>query len=203
MTRRALAKIRSANVQPGVRSGLSLLELLLVLGILVAVVGFSVPAIQDANDVRRLDEAGEEVRQALSDGRAMAIETGLVYQFRYEPGKSQFVVVPDPSELTDTQDGSSYFRIAGQLGEGYEFRETLDSPGSGEQLDVEWFEGLENAGELAGASWSDPVEFSFEGTAKDAFVYLLDAQQRSVRIRIRGLTGSVTVGNVSRESVGQ
>jgi type II secretory pathway pseudopilin PulG len=203
MTRRAFAKIESATVQPGARSGFSLLELLLVLGILVAVVGFSVPAIQDANDVRRLDEAGELVRQALSDGRVKAIETGLIYQFRYEPGAAQFVVVPDPSELSGTQDGSEYFRISGQLGEDYEFRETLDSPGSGESLDIEWFKGMENAGELAGASWSDPVEFSFEGTAKDAFVYILDEQKRSIRVRIRGLTGSVTVGNVSREAMGQ
>ena len=75
--------------------------------------------------------------------------------------------------------------------------------GTGESLDAEWFEGLEDAGELASTQWSDPVEFSFEGNADDAFFYLLDPNKRSIRFRIRGLTGAVTSDRVSYEIAGQ
>lgn len=191
---------KAVHDQSGSRAGLTLLEMLLVLGILMMVVGFSLPAIQDAYHIREIENAGEFVRQKLSEGRARAIDTGLVYQFRYEPGKSRFVMVPDPADIAESADGSKYYRFSGEIITTMEFRKELDEAGPGEQLDPEWFEGLPDAGELAGASWSEPVEFSFEGTAKDSFVYILDEKKRSVRVDIRGLTGGVNVSRVSWEA---
>lgn len=196
----ATVRSNAINDQSGSRAGLTLLELLLVLAILVVVGAFSMPAIEDAYRTRELENAGEEVRQGLASGRTKAVETGIVYQFRFEPGESRYIVVPDPSDISDT-DGDSYYRIAGDLGEGMEFRKELEEAGPSEQLEPDWFEGL--PGDLSSASWSEPVEFSFEGTAGDAFFYILDDQKRSVRVRIRGLTGGVDVDKVSWEATDQ
>lgn len=185
--------------QPGNRSGLSLLELLLVLGIIGAVVSFAVPALLDANDLRELESDAELIVEGIAEGRAKAIESGLVYQFRFESGGNKFIIVPDPNELSEADKESGSVKVWGNLGEQMELRKELEDAGPGEQLDSEWFEGMKDAGELAGAQWSDPVEFSFEGTAEDSFFYLLDEQQRSIRIRIRGLTGAVSVSRVSFE----
>lgn len=187
------------SAQPGHRSGLSLLELLLVLGIIGAVVSFAVPTMLDANDLRELESDAELILEGIAEGRTKAIESGLVYQFRFESGGNKFIVIPDPNELSEADKESGAVKVWGQLGEEMELRQELEDAGPGEQLDSEWFEGMKDSGELASAQWSDPVEFSFEGTAEDSFFYLLDQQKRSIRIRIRGLTGAVTAAKVSWE----
>ena len=203
MKRCPTSQLNAASAQSGLRAGLTLFEVLIVMGILIFAASITVPVVQDAYAVRLLEEGGEQVRQAISQGRGFAIRSGLVYEFRFEPGKSRFIMLPNPADVPETTEDNKYFGLWGDLGEGFEFREELDSAGTGEQLSPEWFESIEGGSELSGGSWSDPVEFSFEGNARDAFVYMLDSQKRSVRIDIRGLTGAVNVSRVSWEAVGQ
>lgn len=182
--------------QPGHRSGLTMLELLLVLAILLAVGAMSVPALQGALGKRDMENACEFVREHMDKGRTNAIETGFVYQFRYEPGGSRFVIIPDLGGLSEGSDGSKYFRFSGEIYASIKFQEELDSPGMGETLDRTWFEGLPDQLELSRTGWSTPVEFTFEGRAEDSSFYLMDDAERSAKLTIRGLTGGVRVGRI-------
>lgn len=200
MNRWSTSRANVRSNQPGRRAGLTTLEMLLVLAIIVMVVGMSLPALEDAYKTREIENAGEFVRQKLAEGRTRAIETGLVYQFRYEPGKSRFVILPELDGIAESTDGSKYYRFSGELLESIHFREELDSVGSGENLDAEWFEGLPDAHELSQTIWSEPVEFHFEGNAEDSYVFIMDDEKRSIKLSIRGLTGMVSVARVSWEA---
>ncbi len=193
----------AVDVRPGLRAGLTTLEMLLVLGILVLVVGMSIPAIEDAYQTREIESAAEFVRQKLSEGRARAIETGAVYQFRYEPGKNRFVVLPDLADVASAGEGATFYRFAGEIADTIRFQEEPTLPGSGERLEAEWFEGLSNSAELGQGVWSQPVEFHFEGSADDSQFYLVDQKSRSIRMTIRGLTGETRTGEVMWEATGQ
>ncbi len=187
----------STQSQSGPRAGLTVLELLLVLAILLAVGAFSIPALQTSFANRGMENAAEEVRQALEDSRIRAAETGFVYQFRYEPGANRFVVLPDLSAVAGAPDQSKYYRLSGQLeSDTIKFQEELDSPGMGETLDRDWFKGLPDALELSRTGWSKAVEFNFEGQAENSTFYLIDDSNRSIKMTIRGLTGGTRVSKM-------
>ena len=156
------ARSNAAHAQSGHRSGLTLLELMLVLGVLLIAGYFSTIALQSSFQVSDLEKAGEHVRKAIAESRAKAIEAGLVYEFRFEPGGNQFIMVPDPSDLDDSLEGSTYHRMSGNVFADYEFRKELESAGPSESLDSEWFAEMEDSGELASTSWSEPIAFSFD-----------------------------------------
>ncbi len=199
--RSATSQFSAPARQSGTGAGLTLFELLLVMAIIVMVNGFSIPAIEDSLKARDMEDAGEFVRQKLSEGRTQASETGFVYQFRYEPGAGRFVILPDLGGVTEGPDGTKYYRFSGSIGSTIRFQEEIDSPGMGETLDREWFEGLPDALELSRTGWSKPVEFTFEGSADDSKFFLLDDANRSIKVRIRGLTGGTNVSKVSWEAV--
>ena len=182
--------------QPGNRSGLTLIELLLVLAILLAVGAVSLPSLQSAMKNRDMETAAQFVREKLDDGRRRAIDTGFVYQFRYEPGGSRFVIIPDLGGLSEGTDGSKYFRFSGEIYTSIAFQEELDSPGMGETLDRKWFEGLPDQLDLSRTGWSKPVEFTFEGQAENSTMFLVDDADRSIKLTIRGLTGGVRIGRI-------
>ncbi len=182
--------------QPGDRSELTLIELLLVLAILLAVGSVALPSLQSAMKNRDMETAAQFVREKLDDGRRRAIDTGFVYQFRYEPGGSRFVIIPDLGGLAEGTDGSKYFRFSGEIYTTIAFQEELDSPGMGETLDRKWFEGLPDQLDLSRTGWSKPVEFTFEGQAENSTMYLVDDADRSIKITIRGLTGGVRIGRL-------
>lgn len=187
--------------QAGIRSGLTMLEMLLVLAIVVIVGAMAVPNLRDAYQTHDLKKSAEFVRKHIADGRRRAIETGLVYQFRYEPGQQRFVIIPDAVEADDQPTNSQkYFRFAGAISPTIQFRADPQSVAvSGEHLDAKRFEGMPDAHELSQATWSEPVEFHFEGSAVDSEVYLVDAENRYIKLSIRGLTGGVRVGEISWE----
>jgi prepilin-type N-terminal cleavage/methylation domain-containing protein len=82
------------SCKPSARRGFTLSEMLAVLAVLVALGGFSWPALRTALDNSRLRNAAKEVCVELSKARLRAMQSGAPQQFRYQRGTGRF-------ELTD------------------------------------------------------------------------------------------------------
>ena len=67
------------------RDGYTLLEVLIVVGILLLLAAFSIPALQTAFGFNSVRNGAQAVREAIGDARFQAIQSGLVYEFRFEP----------------------------------------------------------------------------------------------------------------------
>ena len=192
--------------------GFTLLELVIVLMVIVVVMSLTWPRLMRFAGENRLREWSGEVRTDMSGARIKAIENGLVYQFRYEPGGRWYAVLPhdrpDSGNATaDSTAGKSRYETANsagppaklsQLPEGLRFRFKDGQPT--EELGQEWIKLLETKESLGRVSWSLPIMFYLDGTADSATVYLEDEQdQKSQLLTLRGLTGSVSSGPIVKD----
>lgn len=189
----------------GAGGGFTLWEMLLVLTILAVVAGLSWPLLDRPYADRQLLRAGEEVRQVLASARLNAIEHGVFYRFVYEQGGRTYLVEPEavgtsappagrggpsPAMLGTTASAGTDTRapqVLRELPPGLVFQ-----PGAGPVV----------TGFLAppGGTWSMPVVFQPDGSAADAGFRIVDAERsKSVRLSIRGLTGTVRVGSIAAE----
>lgn len=187
-------------------SGFTLLELLLVLAVLVTVVSLTWPSVLRYLREQGIQEGAEAARAAAASTRIKAIDTGLTYQFRYEPGGRRFVVIPyDPPESiaassTET-DGSiqTYPVLSGQLAEGTRFVIPEDEPAVAEGLPRESFVNLPDARDLEATTWGPPVLFFPDGTADDATFAIVNEDDLRVELAVRGLTGTLTVSPLTQD----
>jgi prepilin-type N-terminal cleavage/methylation domain-containing protein len=191
----------------GRRAGFTLLELLLVLAVLVTVVSLTWPSVMRYLREQDIMEGAEATRTAAAGTRIKAIDTGLTYQFRYEPQGRRFVVVPyDPPETiaassTPTDGSVSTFPVlSGQLSEECRFVTPADQPSVSEGLPPEAFAGLPNASELQGTSWGPPILFFPDGTAADATFGITNEDELRIDLSVRGLTGTLTLGPLRQEA---
>ncbi|MGH7200286.1 MAG: prepilin-type N-terminal cleavage/methylation domain-containing protein [Planctomycetaceae bacterium] len=202
------------------RRGFTLLEMLLVLAVLVLIAAIAWPSMQNIYRDLQLKESVGEVRTELASTRLHAVESGLAYQFRYEPDGRRYVVVPFEREpqpsaagggsTTMSSPGQPLPHVAGELPEGLRFRAAVSGLSATEQMiargqqvsepvAVEWLAGLPNAAELAGVQWSPPIVFYPDGTADDAAFEVVDEKRQLMVIAVRGLTGSVSTSDVTQE----
>lgn len=188
-------------------AGFTLLELLLVLAVLVTVVSLTWPSV--VRYVREQDilEGAETTRAAAAGTRIKAIDTGLTYQFRYEPEGRRFVVIPfDPPETiaasSTVTDGSvsTFPVLSGQLSEECRFVVPADQPIVSEGLPPESFAGLPNAGELQAAAWGPPILFFPDGTAADATFGIVNEDELRLDLSVRGLTGTLSISPLRKEA---
>ena len=189
------------------QSGFTILELLIVLALLAAISVIVMPTLLDEMRNNQVYEAGESVREILAESRKYAIDSGIDYEFRYEPGGQFFIVIPsetDPVASNATQDDAAvgnYLSLSGELAEEFQI-EALEGAGeSSETLPIEAFGTLENSSILSQKSWSAPVMFRFDGTAEDFEFRVSDDERRTVELSIRGLTGAIRLSQVYQESL--
>ena len=76
------------------RSGITLLEVLLVMALLVAIASMAAPALQGTLDGHRLRNSADTIRVAWTKARVEAMETGRTHLFRYQPSGSLYAVEP-------------------------------------------------------------------------------------------------------------
>jgi Tfp pilus assembly protein FimT len=84
------------SAEPGAAnaSGMTLVEILVVLALLVVIGGLVVPVFAGSIASVRLRRAGDQVLTGWSRARAEAIESGQPYQFRFTPNTGTFVIEP-------------------------------------------------------------------------------------------------------------
>jgi len=180
------------------RTGFTLLEMLLVLAILAAVAAICFPAVDHMYQSHRLGHSANEIRTKLAATRLHAIDDGIKYQFRIEPGGRYSVAVP-------LEDATTRFGVAGDNEQLRTWRYQAELPQglcfatderARERLAFESLRHLNGASELAGVQWSAPVVFSTDGTATHVAFRVQDVDGRSVTVTIRGLTGAASVSSV-------
>jgi len=194
------------------RGGFTLLEMVVVLTVLVIIVSITWPQLMRFAREHQLREWSAEVRTDLAGARIKAIENGLVYQFRYEPGGRWFAVLPYDrpdagNSAADSTVGKTRIEAArssgppatiGQLPKELHFRFKDGQPT--EELSQEFIKLLPTEEPLGQVSWSLPLLFHLDGTADNATVYLENEQGHSQLLTLRGLTGGVTMGPIIKEA---
>ena len=192
------------------RRGYTLFEMLLVLALLAAVAALAWPAAQRAVGTQRLQQAAEDARVQLFRARLNAIDTSLTWQVLYEPGGQTFLVAPyeTTGQAAGPATGQSPMPqsampqpAAGRLPEGIVFRpsETAPLDAAPPRLAPETLAGLETGFSLSQVMWGAPILFYADGSADEALLEIADEKSRFVEIRIRGLTGAVSIGPVRQE----
>jgi len=200
----------AANSAGSSRAGLSLLELLLVLALLVIIGALAAPAMGRFMKTQRLRDSADLIRSEWARARVQAMKRGRVHVFRYERDGSQYVVDywmaeddaleasrQNPSagdESLAVGEDANFAWNAEQLPDGVRFflGET-EANARGRRVEAE----LESAPASAeGGGWSAPVLFYSDGTTSSAEVILVNDSNDAIRVSLRGLTGVATVSDV-------
>jgi len=206
---------RAARSAPGVpiqhrRRAFTLLEVLIVLVILATVLALFLPTFDRLHLEYRLRQGAQLVQAKMAGARVHAIDTGIAYQFRFEPGGQRFLVIPDdlqalvaPASGTGATPGAPLApRIPKFLGRLPSTKAAFDPASTGgsmgQQLPTEWLSGISNAGDLTNVTWSAPILFHADGSATTAQIVISDKKSRSVVVSVRALTGGVSVSNIEK-----
>ncbi|GAB4149492.1 MAG: hypothetical protein Tsb009_23770 [Planctomycetaceae bacterium] len=205
---------RNAGKQiPRLRSGFTLVEMLIVMTVLVIIAGIVLPIMSDQYNEYRLENAATVVHEEFANARTHAVDTGLAYQFRFEPNGRRYLIIPAETDADDANagqgngDGTEPYRprVAQSLPDGFEF--SIESTDNGttpnietEQIPESLLAGLPDANELAGVSWSPAIMFYPDGTSQSAQFIIKDSRKQFVRFSVRELTGAVSVSPVKMEA---
>lgn len=178
------------------RRGFTLFEVMIVLVLLSVVGALTIPTLNRLYAHHHLRQAVDLLGVRLSAGRVHSVETGLTYQFRYEPGGRRFLLVPFDQEPASAPGGPRATRIVGMLPAVCKFDGGQILADKGSAIPSEWLAGLPDAGEYTSASWSGPALFQPDGTATSMKLVVHGPKNESVELSLRGLTGAVTVSHV-------
>ena len=195
------------------RRGITLLEMLLVLALLVAIAAIAMPTVSRPLENHRLRKSADQIRAEWTKARAKAMETGRTYVFRYQPDLDGYQVEPwysdedylESSELTGV--GGLGTPIAGpvplisnqtssaalkHLPEDMVFAASDTTQEAREQLAVLGTDALQNQD----LSLSAPIFFYPDGTSSTARLFVKNPRERYIKLTLRGLTGVVYVSDL-------
>jgi Tfp pilus assembly protein FimT len=170
---------------PALRNALTLFEILLVLVLLVVVGSLTMPLFEGGFASVRLRRSTDQVLSAWSEVRAQAIETGKIYQFRFQPQTGNYrseawypEESPQPVEEAATPAPDIVLPEQVVFAEG----------------DVAVFEPTVGAqvtpmGQGGSRGWSTPILFHPDGSTSAASVLLKNERDVYQRITLRALTG--------------
>ena len=88
------------------RSGFTLFELLIVLGVMLLIAGIVWPRMLSFYQTNQLKDHARRIHETISAARIAAIDHGIAYQFFYEPSGRHYLMIP--SEDHPVTAGSDY-----------------------------------------------------------------------------------------------
>jgi len=173
------------------RQGLTLLEVLLTLGVLVIVASFAWPVLDRMAESERLSKAADRIRARWAGARASAIESGQMLVFRYTPGGDRYRIECLSSDGESAPACLARLPLEQTLPGGVRFGEEQAGPGQPPGGFDEPDADVDSL--FSGNEWSQPVLFCPDGTCSSAQVQLRNDRGWSVRLSLRGMTGVATV----------
>jgi prepilin-type N-terminal cleavage/methylation domain-containing protein len=183
--------------------GLTLVEVLLVLALLVVISAVAVPVLEGSFSRAGLQHGGDLLRAAWSRARLAAMESGETCAFRYEHRGSRYQIATLaslgtadsqlPAETENAEyDPSDLARLSrDRLPEGVVFADGNVAASS---------QVAATLGPAATGGWSMPILFFADGTSSDATVLLANDDQQTLRVTLRGLTGLSSTGEIGTEA---
>jgi len=182
------------------RAGFTLFEMLLVLVLVSIMLGLAWPALGRLSTRQQLVQSAELARIRLLTARVHAIEQGLPYQFRFEPGGQRYCILPGDSAAEpalEAGEGTVRLPVAsGKLPGRITFDDVEMGTTGGGLIPEPRFSTLPDSRDLAIVNWSPPIVFQSDGTGPDQTLTLSDpGEARSIVIALRGLTGGVIVSD--------
>ena len=179
-----------------------------MLAVLVTLAALSWPRMMRYIAENSLKQNVETVRRELAATRILAIESGLTYQFRFEPTAQAFVILPfDRPEIVATDSQSTTPRVktvVGHLSTDSQFEPATDKTGKmigGQRLDEMWLALLKQGALYTDTTWSQPILFRPNGESQDAQLVIRDQNGNTIELTVRGLTGGVRVERLRRPEV--
>src|SRR5262245_37526094 len=192
-------------LRPPRRRGLTLVEICLVLTLLVVIASFATPILSGAMERRALTSGAGLLQAGWIRARNAAMQSGQTYVVRLEPKGSRFQVcsldqlmLPESQQLPPEDSDAEY--------SAYDilrfFKTRLPDGVIFGKADVANSNLLTATMGTAGdGPWSAPILFRPDGTTSDASVLLVNEPGQTVRVTLRGLTGTSVAGEVGMEDV--
>jgi type II secretory pathway pseudopilin PulG len=177
------------------RSGLTILETLLAVVVIAVVLSLSVPAISRVQQRHKVRLASVILHGRLSAVRIHAIRFGVPYEFLVEPSGRRYLILPAGNEGAAEDSKSTGAEtpavLSGELPDGIHFAVPPEiavvriAPArlAALELPQHWGEG----------AWARPIRVAGDGSANDAAVSIADKDRRTMRLELRGATGTVRV----------
>ena len=153
-----------------------------------------------------LRAAAGDVRAEMTRAHVQAMKSGRIQSFQYELGGRKYKVAPwigdDDALESDGSDPNATLSAV-----------VADNPAKGERSlpeDTTFALGdsaIESRGERieqemsaagAGVTWSRPILFYPDGSSADAFVVVANDYDVGIRLDLRGMTGAVSVGQITK-----
>jgi prepilin-type N-terminal cleavage/methylation domain-containing protein len=164
------------------RRGYTLLEMLLVLALLVILAALAYPSVDGMYSGIRLRAGADNLRSALAQARAHAMDEGRSYRFAVLAGQGNYRVAPE---------GSAYWGGGASTGEADPDNPPLELEDKLPKGIVFTLDDLGGGGE---GGWVPVVTFLPDGTATDDRQFTLRLPGcRPIIVRLRALTGMVTL----------
>ena len=192
------SSVSSLNVRA--RRAFTLIELILVLGILVMIMSLAVPMVTRTLGRQSLKQGADRVRIAMGRARVEAIRTGEIHALFFQP-QGNWLSVGKFDQIGAQADLASdaLQRIARTTHTGYE-EDLLPKGIRFVSADLVVDSRADQA--LGGANVNDesiqPVLFYPDGTAQDALIYLQDDKQNILAVELRGMTGTARTARIQQ-----
>lgn len=185
------------------RSGFTLFELLIVLGVMLLIAGIVWPRMLSFYQTSTLKDCARQVHETISAARLSAIDNGIAYQFFYEPSGRHFLMIPseDVPSAGNSDDSGATFMLparAGELPEDYTISAANGDDEGGVTLTPDMLKDVPEDLDLSSVNWSMPIVFYPDGSGSDILLEIEDDQQQYISISIRALTGSATLSTIKR-----
>lgn len=167
------------------REGFTLMELMMVLALLVLLAAMAYPSIDAMYSDVRLKAGADHLRGRFAEARTRAIEEGQPYRFAVIPGEGNYRLAPDNSDYWGDAGGSGAQGAQPEGAQGTVIEEVVPS-------NIRFQ--LGGAGVASDGGWVALLTFNPDGSCSEDKVIRLDLEgTRPIEIRVRALTGTVTI----------